>query len=85
MTDAELLDGLQRLFEGTDVVVLRTCRSGLKLELAKTELALPDTSIAFRDHREYFGGVGTEGAGKLGNDVRAAIEKAVRAEVGNGR
>ena len=69
MTDTELLNGLQRLFvETPGVAVLRTCRSGVKIELSNSAIAYDDTTAHPSNLREYFGGM----------NVRMAIEAAIK-------
>lgn len=79
MTDTELLDGLQKLFD-EHVVALRSCRSGVKIDIADGEMRWADATQAPPvTHRDYFGG-GPDSPYGTGPDVRAAIAKAIAAE-----
>jgi hypothetical protein len=88
MTDTELLDGLQRLFDQNAVCVLRTCRSGVKLELAERGYAYANPDAPFETplgFREYFGTGGTWSGDpnygeRFGSDIRGAIRKALAVE-----
>ena len=90
MTDTELLNGLQRLFD-KNVTALRSCRSGVKIDLAPSDIAWgDDTQSAFPDeHRQYFGGgdppTEQNRDGAFGPDIRIAIARAIEGESAAGR
>lgn len=84
MTDTELLDGLQML-HARYVLVVRSCRSGVKIELSLGDgQSLP--------YREFFGAPLDDAERKLidpgnrlkgdpwGSDIRVAIRRAIEAE-----
>ena len=85
MTDTDLLDGLQKLFDA-NVVALRSCRSGAKIDLAVGEIMWGDQTQAGHPehHREYFGGgdppTYQNGNGAYGADIRVAIQRAIDGE-----
>jgi len=81
MTDTELLNGLQRLFSA-DVVALRSCRSGVKIDLLSGGDGMTwtdQTVVSAGEHRDYFGSdaLGTE---RFGMDIRTAIRRAIEGE-----
>jgi len=86
MTDKELLDGLQQLFDRPGVVALRSCRSGVKIDIAIGDLSWADETEAgpSSQHRDYFGSGAEWPAGqvydKLGPNIRVAIERAIIGE-----
>ena len=80
VTDKELLDGLQRLFD-QHVVALRSCRSGVKVDVAQASMSWlpPDKTIATGWHRDYFGS--DANGSEYGGDIRAAIARAITGEL----
>lgn len=84
MTDTELLDGLQRLIE-RQVTVLRTCRSGAKIETGRGSIQyFADDQGRGQDVRSYYGGGNTypEPTAEYGPDIRVAIQRAIEGEAG---
>lgn len=71
MTDTELLDGLQRLYNAK-VVSLQTCRSGVKVAISERDHILGNC-------RDYFGSEFKESS-MLGPDIRIAIVRALEGE-----
>ena len=82
MTDTELLDGLQGILDA-HVLVLRTCRSGCKIEVTEGGMQYWPDDVARSPEpvREYFGsGWPGQYGDRFGPNIRTAIERAIQGE-----
>lgn len=71
MTDKELMDGLQKLFD-TKTVAISSRRSGLALYVSESSFSYDKNDN--KNVRTYWGGKPPD---EYGNDLRASIEKAI--------